>query len=163
MQKKSSSDPIYKKILKHNQNYSYNIEAQKNTINFKKTQKNAYINNNQLNHIKKILFNSLNYLKNKINGTVQHIKNETPNLSDLSDRASQEEELNLKLKTFNREKKLIKKIKKAIIRLNSNYFGYCKICGIEIGIKRLKIQPTTTLCIDCKTLYEIKKNKYSKL
>jgi len=77
------------------------------------------------------------------------------------DRASQEEEFSLELRTRDRERKLLKKIEEAIQQIDDEEYGYCESCGIEIGIRRLEARPTATLCIDCKTLAEIKEKQYS--
>ena len=78
-----------------------------------------------------------------------------------SDQAAQprEEEFSLELRTRDRERKLIKKIDKTIDNIDSNDYGYCEACGVDIGIKRLEARPTATLCIDCKTLDEIKERQ----
>ena len=73
-----------------------------------------------------------------------------------NDRASQEEEFNLELRTRDRERKLIKKIEKTLDLIDKGDYGYCTACGVEIGIRRLEARPTADLCIDCKTLAEIK-------
>ena len=87
------------------------------------------------------------------------MKDEAANYADPSDRATQEEEFNLELRTRDRERKLIKKIEDALERLQTDDFGYCEACGIEIGLRRLEARPTATLCIDCKTLSEIKEKQ----
>jgi DnaK suppressor protein len=74
------------------------------------------------------------------------------------DRAAQEEEFSLELRTRDRERKLIKKIEKTLLKLDED-FGFCEACGVEIGIRRLEARPTADLCIDCKTLAEIKEKQ----
>ena len=75
------------------------------------------------------------------------------------DRAAQEEEFSLELRARDRERKLLKKIEKTLQKIEDEDFGFCDTCGIEIGIKRLEARPTATLCIDCKTLAEIKEKQ----
>lgn len=118
-----------------------------------------YMNDKQLAHIEKILLTWRQSLMEEVDRTVSHMKDEISNLPDPSDRASLEEEFNLELKTRDRERKLIKKIEDALERLKDPSFGYCEACGIEIGLKRLEARPTATLCIDCKTLSEIKERQ----
>ena len=118
-----------------------------------------YMNKNQLAHIEKILVASRDFLMQEVDNTISHMKDEAINYADPSDRASQEEEFNLELKTRDRERKLIKKIEDALERIMDDDFGYCEACGIEIGLKRLEARPTATLCIDCKTLSEIKERQ----
>ena len=67
--------------------------------------------------------------------------------------------IRLLLRTRDRERKLIKKIEEAIEKVENDDYGYCDVCGIEIGIRRLEARPTATLCIDCKTLDEIKERQ----
>ena len=118
-----------------------------------------YMNHNQLAHIEKILLAWRQSLMEEVDRTVSHMKDEAANFPDPSDRASQEEEFSIKLRARDRERKLIKKIEDALERLQDEEFGYCEACGIEIGLRRLEARPTATLCIDCKTLSEIKERQ----
>ncbi len=119
----------------------------------------AYMNENQLEHIEKILLAWRQSLMEEVDRTVNHMKDEAANFPDPSDRASQEEEFSIELRTRDRERKLIKKIEDGLERLHEDDFGYCEACGIEIGLRRLEARPTATLCIDCKTLAEIKERQ----
>lgn len=118
-----------------------------------------YMNEKQLSHIEKILSAWRTSLMEEVDRTVTHLKDEAANYPDPSDRASQEEEFSIELRTRDRERKLIKKIEDALERLRDDDFGYCEACGIEIGMKRLEARPTATLCIDCKTLSELKEKQ----
>lgn len=118
-----------------------------------------YMNKNQRSHIEKILLAWRQSLMEEVDRTVTHMKDEVANFPDPVDRASQEEEFSLELRTRDRERKLIKKIEDALERLQDDDFGYCEACGIEIGLRRLEARPTATLCIDCKTLSEIKEKQ----
>lgn len=119
----------------------------------------AYMNEAQLAHIEKILLAWRQSLMEEVDRTMSHLKDEAANFPDPSDRASQEEEFSIELRTRDRERKLIKKIEDALERLHEDDFGYCEACGIEIGMRRLEARPTATLCIDCKTLSEIKEKQ----
>jgi DnaK suppressor protein len=68
----------------------------------------------------------------------------------------------LELRNRDRERKLIKKIDETIGRIDANEYGYCDSCGVEIGLKRLEARPTATLCIDCKTLDELREKQVAK-
>lgn len=118
-----------------------------------------YMNEHQLAHIEKILLAWRQDLMEEVDRTVSHMKDEAANFPDPSDRASQEEEFSIELRTRDRERKLIKKIEDALEHLREDDFGYCEACGIEIGLRRLEARPTATLCIDCKTLSEIKERQ----
>jgi len=98
-------------------------------------------------------------LLEEVDRTVHHMQDEAANFPDPNDRATQEEEFALELRTRDRERKLIKKINDALTSLDNNDYGYCEQCGVEIGIQRLEARPTATLCIDCKTLDEIKEKQ----
>ena len=126
---------------------------------YQETEGGEYMNDKQRAHIEKILLAWRQSLMEEVDKTVTHMKDEAANYADPSDRATQEEEFNLELRTRDRERKLIKKIEDALERLRGDDFGYCEACGIEIGIRRLEARPTATLCIDCKTLAEIKEKQ----
>jgi len=119
-----------------------------------------YMSPAQLAHFKKILNDWKQELMNEVDRTVGHMKDESANLPDPADRATQEEEFSLELRTRDRERKLIKKIDKTLKAIEGDDYGYCEDCGIEIGLKRLEARPTATLCIDCKTLAEIKEKQF---
>jgi DnaK suppressor protein len=87
------------------------------------------------------------------------MNSETANFPDQNDRATQEDEFSLELRMRDRERKLIKKIEKTILKLDSDDYGYCTDCGEEIGIKRLEARPTADLCINCKEQHEKKEKQ----
>ncbi|MCF6193143.1 MAG: RNA polymerase-binding protein DksA [Kangiellaceae bacterium] len=120
----------------------------------KKTEK--YMNEKQVVHFRSILDAWKLQLMEEVDRTVTHMKDEAANFPDPVDRASQEEEFSIELRTRDRERKLLKKIGQSIQDINDEEYGYCESCGIDIGIRRLEARPTATLCIDCKTLDEIK-------
>ena len=99
----------------------------------------------------------------EVDRTVNHMQDDVTNFPDPADRASQEEEFSIELRTRDRERKLIKKINDTLTRIEEGDYGYCDSCGIEIGIRRLEARPTATLCIDCKTLAEIKERQLGTL
>ena len=118
-----------------------------------------YMSDGQLAHFSEILNAWKQELMDEVDRTVGHMKDEAANFPDPADRATQEEEFSLELRTRDRERKLIKKIDEALITIDTGDYGYCESCGIEIGIRRLEARPTATLCIDCKTLQEIKEKQ----
>lgn len=93
---------------------------------------------------------------------VTHMKEDAVNYPDPNDRASQEEDFRLELRTRDRERKLLKKIEESLEMLREKDYGYCEVCGVEIGLRRLEARPTATLCIDCKTLDEIREKQRKK-
>ncbi len=118
-----------------------------------------YMNDAQMEHFRLILKAWRNQLREEVDRTVTHMKDEDANFPDPVDRAAQEEEFSLELRTRDRERKLIKKIEKTLKRIEEDDFGFCDSCGIEIGIRRLEARPTADLCIDCKTMAEIKEKQ----
>lgn len=123
---------------------------------YKEKRGEEYMNESQVDHFKAILEAWKQQLMEEVDRTVSHMKDEAANFPDPVDRASQEEEFSLELRTRDRERKLLKKIIKSITAIEEEDYGYCDSCGVEIGIRRLEARPTATLCIDCKTLDEIK-------
>lgn len=118
-----------------------------------------YMNDAQLRHFAGILRAWKQGLMEEVDRTVGHMKDEATNFPDPNDRATQEEEFNLELRTRDRERKLIKKIDEALEKIDDHDYGYCEACGIEIGVRRLEARPTATMCIDCKTLEELKEKQ----
>ncbi len=118
-----------------------------------------YLNENQKKHFITMLLDWRKQLMEEVDRTVSHMKDEAANYPDPSDRASQEEEFSLELKTRDRERKLIRKIDNTLELIDQDDYGYCESCGIEIGVQRLEARPTATQCIDCKTLDEIKERQ----
>ena len=118
-----------------------------------------YMNDAQLAHFRTILSNWRQELMEEVDRTKEHMQTELENYADPNDRASQEEEFSLELRTRDRERKLLKKIQKTIDLIDKDDYGYCVACGVEIGIRRLEARPTADLCIDCKTLAEIKEKQ----
>jgi len=126
---------------------------------YKPSRGESYMNDEQLEHFKQLLYVWRAELVEEMSRTVSHMKDEAANFPDPADRATQEEEFSLELRTRDRERKLIKKIDGTLERIKIDDYGYCDACGIEIGIQRLEARPTATLCIDCKTLAEIKERQ----
>lgn len=118
-----------------------------------------YMNDNQLEHFRSILLGWKQELMEEVDRTVHHLKEEAVNYADPNDRASQEEEFSLELRARDRERKLVKKISQTLELIDNDDYGYCEECGIEIGIRRLEARPTASMCIDCKTLAEIKEKQ----
>jgi DnaK suppressor protein len=93
---------------------------------------------------------------------VHTLQDEATVFADPNDRASQESDIALELRNRDRERRLIKKVDEALARIREGEYGYCDNCGVEIGLRRLEARPTATLCIDCKTLDEIRERQMAK-
>jgi len=118
-----------------------------------------YMNEAQLSHFEGILKSWKDELMNEVDRTVHHMQDDAANFPDPNDRATQESEFSLELRTRDRERKLIKKIDESLEQIDSEDYGFCESCGIEIGVRRLEARPTAVLCIDCKTLDEIREKQ----
>jgi DnaK suppressor protein len=121
-----------------------------------------YMNTRQLAHFRKILEDWKGELSQDIDRTVHTMQDEATIFADPNDRASQESDMALELRNRDRERKLIKKINETIGKIEAEDYGYCESCGVEIGLKRLEARPTATLCIDCKTLDELREKQVAK-
>jgi len=118
-----------------------------------------YMDHKMREHFTKILTLLRKQIMEEADRTVTHMKDDAINYPDPNDRASQEEEFRLELRARDRERKLLKKIEEALQLLTDKEYGYCEVCGVEIGLRRLEARPTATLCIDCKTLDEIREKQ----
>jgi DnaK suppressor protein len=121
-----------------------------------------YMSAKQLTHFKKLMNDIKAGLGADIDRAVHTMQDEATSFADPNDRATQEADVSLELRNRDRERKLIKKIDEMLARIEDKDYGYCEKCGIEIGLNRLEARPTATLCIDCKTLDEIREKQMAK-
>jgi DnaK suppressor protein len=137
-------------------------ELRKQATPYKPKKGESYMSSNQLMHFRNILEGIKVELGQDIDRTVHTMQDEATIFADPNDRASQESDMALELRNRDRERKLIKKIDETIAKIDTGDYGYCDSCGVEIGLKRLEARPTATLCIDCKTLDEIREKHVAK-
>ena len=137
-------------------------ELYKQATPYKPKKGENYMSPKQLFHFRSILEGIKVELGQDIDRTVHTMQDEATIFADPNDRASQESDMALELRNRDRERKLIKKIDETIAKIDTGDYGYCESCGIEIGLKRLEARPTATLCIDCKTLDEIREKQVAK-
>ena len=126
---------------------------------YQPTKDEDYMSDAQLAHFRTILKNWREELLAEAERTKAYIHEETNTIPDINDRATQEEEFALALRTRDRERKLIRKIEKSLAEIETGDYGFCETCSTEIGLCRLDSRPTATQCIDCKTLSEIKEKQ----
>ena len=126
------------------------------------TKGEEYMSERMRKHFTTILQKWKQDLMQEVDRTVDHMKDEAANFPDPADRAIQEEEFSLELRARDRERKLIKKIDKTLQLIEDEEYGWCESCGVEIGIRRLEARPTADMCVDCKTLAEIKEKQVGK-
>ena len=122
----------------------------------------TYMSPRQRAHFRKILETLKEELSQDIDRTVQTMQDEATIFADPNDLATQESDIALELRNRDRERKLIKKINETILKIDTDEYGYCDSCGAEIGLQRLAARPTASLCIDCKTLDEMRERQLAK-
>ncbi len=138
------------------------VQPSKPVTPYKSKKGESYMNPKQLDHFRTILNEIKLGLSKDIDRTVHTMQDEATVFADPNDRASQESDVSLELRNRDRERKLIKKIEEMLAKIDSGDYGYCDNCGIEIGLNRLEARPTATLCIDCKTLDEIREKQIAR-
>ena len=138
------------------------VLSHKPVVPYKAKKGEAYMNPKQLDHFRQIMNDIKAGLGKDIDRTVHTMQDEATVFADPNDRATQESDMGLELRNRDRERKLIKNIDKMLGRIDAGDYGYCDKCGVEIGLSRLEARPTATLCIDCKTLDEIREKQVAK-
>ena len=118
-----------------------------------------YMSAAQVEHFRGMLETWRRELMEQVDRTVNHLQDEASNFPDPVDRATQEEELGIELRTRDRERRLIRKITDTLSRIDRDDYGYCDTCGVEIGLRRLEARPTATQCVDCKALEELRERQ----
>ncbi|MCL4802455.1 MAG: RNA polymerase-binding protein DksA [Burkholderiales bacterium] len=121
-----------------------------------------YMSQRQRAHFRTMLESLREELSADIERTVHTMQDEATLFADPNDRATQESDIALELRNRDRERKLIKKINETILKIDTDEYGYCESCGAEIGLERLAARPTASLCIDCKTLDEMRERQVAK-
>ena len=118
-----------------------------------------YMSDGQVEHFRGMLETWRRELMEQVDRTVNHLQDEASNFPDPVDRATQEEELGIELRTRDRERRLIRKISDTLSRIDRDDYGYCDTCGVEIGLRRLEARPTATQCVDCKALEDLRERQ----
>ncbi|MBK6617102.1 MAG: RNA polymerase-binding protein DksA [Nitrosomonas sp.] len=136
--------------------------SKKVTISYQPKKGEEYMSPEQLLHFRQILEKQRDQLSEEINRAVHVMQEDATIFADPNDRASQESDMTLELRNRDRERKLIKKINETIAKIDADEYGYCEKCGVDIGLQRLEARPTASLCIDCKTLEEIREKQMAK-
>ena len=127
---------------------------------YKVKAREKYMSKPQLNHFKKLLLAWKKQLEIEAEETVKHLKTDSNNLADPNDRATQESEFGLELRTRDRERKLLKKIQVSLVKIDEGSFGYCEETGEEIGLKRLEARPVATYTLEAQERREITEKQF---
>ena len=154
-----STNKVTKKKVTKKTSASSNDELIHGIAPYKEKAREKYMNDKQLDHFRAILTAWKESLLDEVSKTIHLMQDENINHPDPNDRASQETDMSLELRNRDRERKLLKKIDSTMLRVDNDDYGWCNRCGIEIGIRRLEARPTADLCVDCKTLNEIKERQ----
>ena len=123
--------------------------------------KEKYMSKRQLNHFKKILNSWKGQLEQEAEKTVNHMQKDSNSLADPNDRATQESEFGLELRTRDRERKLIRKIQSSLIKIDDGTFGYCEETGEQIGLQRLEARPVASLTLEAQERREITERQFT--
>ena len=127
---------------------------------YKTKAKEKYMSKRQQNHFKKLLLAWKGQLEIEAEETVKHLKTDSNNLADPNDRATQESEFGLELRTRDRERKLLRKIQVSLVKIDEGTFGYCEETGEEIGLKRLEARPVATYTLEAQERREITEKQF---
>jgi DnaK suppressor protein len=127
---------------------------------YKPARGEEYMSDEQLAHFHDILSSWKRELMFEVDRTVHHMQDEAANFPDPSDRATQESEFGLELRTRDRERKLLRKIDAALLRIEEGSYGYCEETGEEIGLKRLEARPVATLCLEAQERRELAERQF---
>jgi RNA polymerase-binding transcription factor len=119
-----------------------------------------YMNKDQLEHFRQLLLAWKRELMEEVDRTMLHMKDDAANFPDPNDRATQESEFGLELRTRDRERKLLKKIDSALGRIDDGSYGYCEETGDEIGLRRLEARPVATLCVEAQERRELAERQF---
>jgi RNA polymerase-binding transcription factor len=119
-----------------------------------------YMSKGQLEHFRQLLLAWKRELMEEVDRTMLHMKDDAANFPDPNDRATQESEFGLELRTRDRERKLLKKIDSALSRIDDGSYGYCEETGEEIGLRRLEARPVATLCVEAQERREIAERQF---
>ena len=119
-----------------------------------------YMNKDQLEHFRQLLLAWKRELMEEVDRTMLHMKDDAANFPDPNDRATQESEFGLELRTRDRERKLLKKIDSALARIDDGSYGYCEETGDEIGLRRLEARPVATLCVEAQERRELAERQF---
>jgi len=119
-----------------------------------------YMSKEQLEHFRNILLTWKQDLMQEVDRTMLHMKDEAANFPDPNDRATQESEFSLELRTRDRERKLIRKIDEALKRIEDGSYGFCLETGEPIGVKRLEARPVATLSVEAQERRERREKQF---
>ncbi len=159
MTKKKAAKKVAKKVIKK-KSVAIDSDSLIHGISpYVEKAREKYMNPKQVKHFRNILLAWKGNLLDEVSKTIHLMQDENINHPDPNDRASQETDMSLELRNRDRERKLLKKIDSTVAVLDAGDYGWCERCGIEIGIRRLEARPTADLCVDCKTLNEIKERQ----
>lgn len=113
-----------------------------------------FMNERQLEYFRRKLLTWKNDLLDESRSTVETLQGGTRNIPDVADRASEETDRALELRTRDRQRKLIAKIDSALRRIDEGEYGYCEVTGDPISLKRLDARPIATMSLEAQERHE---------
>ena len=126
---------------------------------YKPLKKEKYMCPNHLEYFRRKLLTWREELIEESRETISHLQQEVRDVGDEAERATRETENSLELRTRDRYRKLIRKIDKALNRIDEGEYGYCEETGEEIGLDRLEARPIATLCLDAQERWELRQRQ----
>lgn len=136
------------------------VPSFRDIVAYKARRAEDYMSDDQLEHFRIKLLAWKKELMEEVDRTVHHMKDEAANFPDPNDRATQESEFSLELRTRDRERKLLRKIDSALNRIDEGSYGFCEETGDEIGLKRLEARPVATLSLEAQERRELAERQY---
>ena len=126
---------------------------------YKPKKNEKYMSPAQIEYFRQKLITWRDELVEESRETINHLQHEVRDVGDEAERATRETENSLELRTRDRYRKLIRKIDKALIRIDEGEYGYCEETGEEIGLARLEARPIATLCLDAQERWELRQKQ----
>ena len=124
--------------------------------NYTPSDDEPFMNDRQLEYFRGKLTNWKNSILEGNRDTIEGMQTGTRNIPDVADRASEETDRALELRTRDRERKLVSKIESALRRIEDGSYGYCEETGEPISLKRLDARPIATLSLEAQERHERK-------
>lgn len=113
-----------------------------------------FMNDRQLEYFRRKLIAWKNDLLVDSRETIEGLQGNTRNIPDITDRASEETDRALELRTRDRQRKLVSKIDAALRRIDEGEYGYCEMTGDPISLKRLDARPIATMTLEAQEKHE---------
>jgi DnaK suppressor protein len=125
-------------------------------VEYRPNEDEPFMNPRQLEYFRQKLLIWKTSILAESRGTIEHMQEGTRNIPDIADRASEETDRALELRTRDRQRKVVSKIDAALRRIEDGSYGYCEETGEPISLKRLDARPIATLSLEAQERHERK-------